>query len=110
SACGRCSAGTRPSMSAWLRGAERGAPRRELYSSQRLMTQRSIPVQDIVVLVLKEGQRRILSVAALFSMVALLALVAGLNWPKKYSASAAILVEPKSSIAPVPGSSEAPPA
>lgn len=71
------------------------------------MTQRTIPIQEIVVVVLKEAQRRILTLAALFSALALVALVAGLNWPKRYSASAAILVEPKSSIAPVPGSGEA---
>ncbi len=64
------------------------------------MRRRSTSLQDLLLLLLKEGRQRILVLAAIFTVVALGTLVAGLYWPQKYAASAAILVEPKSSIAP----------
>jgi len=72
------------------------------------MAQQSVPIQEFLALVLKEGRVRILTLASLFCVAALATLGVGFYWPKKYSASSTILVEPRSTIAPGTGTAEAP--
>src|SRR5262249_45342397 len=62
------------------------------------MTRATHSVHDLVTCALTEGKLRIVTLAALFSVAAIVALVVGLRWPKKYSATATLLVEPRSTI------------
>lgn len=62
------------------------------------MTRPTDSVQDLLTSAMTEGKRRIVTLAALFSVLAIVALVAGVFWPKKYSATATLLVEPRSTI------------
>lgn len=64
------------------------------------MTRATDSVQDLLTCALREGKRRIVTLAALFSVVAIVALIVGLRWPRKYSATATLLVEPRSTIGP----------
>ncbi|MDB4969841.1 MAG: Lipopolysaccharide biosynthesis [Myxococcales bacterium] len=58
-------------------------------------------LSDHVTVLLKEGQRRLLTLAALFSVVAVVALGVGLLLPKRYDASTLILVEANNIIKPL---------
>src|SRR4051812_21375289 len=56
---------------------------------------------DLLNLLFKEGKRRLLTVTALFSATAILALGAGLSMPKKWDASALLLAEDSNIIKPL---------
>jgi polysaccharide chain length determinant protein (PEP-CTERM system associated) len=50
------------------------------------------PLAELVPVMVRDGRRRILTIAALFCIVGVAALVLGLSWPKKYFAATTILV------------------
>jgi protein tyrosine kinase modulator len=56
---------------------------------------------DLLQLLLKEGQRRLVLLTALFSVTAVVALGVGLSLPKKWDASATLLVEESNIIKPL---------
>jgi polysaccharide chain length determinant protein (PEP-CTERM system associated) len=56
---------------------------------------------DLIQLLMKEGKRRLVLLAALFSLVAIVALGVGLSLPKKWDASATLLVEESNVIKPL---------
>ncbi len=65
------------------------------------MSTDSTSVSDLVGLLLKEGQRRLLTVASIFAAVALLVLIIGLTKTKKYAALTVIVQESNSLIKPL---------
>lgn len=50
------------------------------------------PLSEMVPVMLRETRKRVLPMAALFAVVALVALVVGMGWPRKYFATTSILV------------------
>src|SRR5579862_6083043 len=56
---------------------------------------------ELALLIFKEGKKRLLLAAGLFSIVALLALAIGLNMPKKWDTSATLLAEDTNIIKPL---------
>ena len=50
------------------------------------------PLAEMVPVMVREGRRRILTLAALFSIIAIAALLIGMGWPRKYFATTSILV------------------
>ena len=50
------------------------------------------PLSEMVPVMLRESRKRVLPMAALFAGIALLALVVGMGWPRKYFATTSILV------------------
>jgi polysaccharide chain length determinant protein (PEP-CTERM system associated) len=65
------------------------------------MTQPATSPAEILKLMLKEGRRRVLVIAAIFAVIAIGALVFGVLKPKEYESHATILVETKNIIAPL---------
>ena len=65
------------------------------------MNEQPMSPQAMLPVLLEEARRRRVALAAVFAGVALLALVAGMLWPKKYEASTTILVQESSIIAPL---------
>lgn len=65
------------------------------------MTPPVFPLVEVIRLMLKEGRRHIVAVAAIFAGIALATLVFGVVKPKQYEAHAVILVEAKNIIAPL---------
>ncbi len=59
------------------------------------------PVTELLRVLLKEGKRRLVTLTAMFSVTAVVALGIGLSLPKKYDASALILVEANNMIKPL---------
>lgn len=57
----------------------------DLHGEERSLT-------DLVPIMLRDGRRRLLQMAALFCLIAITALAVGMSWPKKYFASTTILV------------------
>lgn len=51
------------------------------------------PLTELVPVLLTEARRRMLTLGALFAVIALAALVIGATWPKKYESSTTILVQ-----------------
>ncbi len=60
-------------------------------------------IEELVTLLVKEVKQRILLLAAIFSAIALATLAVALLRPKKYEATAVLLVEPRSTITPAIG-------
>ena len=56
---------------------------------------------DVAKVMFKEGKRRLLTLSTMFSITALIALIAGLMLPKRYDAQALILVEQNAIIKPL---------
>jgi len=50
------------------------------------------PLSEMVPVMVREGRRRILPLAAVFCVIALAALVIGMGWPRKYFATTSILI------------------
>jgi polysaccharide chain length determinant protein (PEP-CTERM system associated) len=65
------------------------------------MNEQPTSLQELLPVLLEEARRRRLTLALVFALVALAALVAGLLWPKKYQASTTILVQESSIITPL---------
>jgi polysaccharide chain length determinant protein (PEP-CTERM system associated) len=65
------------------------------------MTHPVTPLVEVLKLMLEEGRRRIVALAAIFAGIALATLVFGVVKPKEYEAHAVILVEAKNIIAPL---------
>jgi polysaccharide chain length determinant protein (PEP-CTERM system associated) len=65
------------------------------------MTPDSMSLGELLQVMRKEGKRRLITLAAMFSITAIVALVIGLMLPKKYDASALILVEANNMIKPL---------
>jgi protein tyrosine kinase modulator len=65
------------------------------------MTTDPTSLSGLVALIAKEGKRRIVTLSAIFSVVALLGLVVALLLPKRYEASTLILVEANNIIKPL---------
>lgn len=65
------------------------------------MNEQPVSIQALAPVLLEEARRRRVALAAVFAAVALVALVVGVLWPKKYEASTTILVQESNIIAPL---------
>ncbi len=65
------------------------------------MSEEIVPLQTLLPVLLKEAKQRRVTLAAIFAVIALAALVAGLEWPKKYEATTSILAQESSIITPL---------
>lgn len=65
------------------------------------MTQPLASAAEVLALMVREGRRRVVALAAGFSAVAIGALAFGVLWPKTYEAHALVLVEAKNIITPL---------
>lgn len=65
------------------------------------MNEQPVSIQALAPVLLEEARRRRVAVAAVFAAIALVALVVGVLWPKKYEASETILVQESNIIAPL---------
>lgn len=50
------------------------------------------PLSEMVPVMVREGRRRVLPMAAVFCLIAVAALLVGMSWPRKYFATTSILV------------------
>ena len=65
------------------------------------MNEQPVSIQALAPVLLEEARRRRVAVAAVFAAIALVALVVGTLWPKKYEASTTVLVQESNIIAPL---------
>lgn len=65
------------------------------------MNEQPVSIQALAPVLLEEARRRRVAIAVVFAAIALIALVVGLSWPKKYEASTTILVQESNIIAPL---------
>jgi len=65
------------------------------------MNQEISPLTAIVPVLLSEARRRRIALGILFAVIALAALIVGVQWPKKYDASTTILAQESSIITPL---------
>ena len=65
------------------------------------MPTETIPLHHLVTLFVKEGKRRILTLATIFAVVAVGTLAAGIFMPKRWDASALIVAHPRDIIKPL---------
>ena len=72
-----------------------------LYWRVILMSSEPTSISELVQVLFKEGKRRALTLSVIFSTVAVLALVLGLMMPKKYDASALIIIEADAGFKPL---------
>jgi polysaccharide chain length determinant protein (PEP-CTERM system associated) len=65
------------------------------------MTDAASFTHELATLLAREGKRRIVAIATIFSVIALVALAVGVTLPKKYQAQSLIVVESKNVLSPL---------
>ncbi|HWU76425.1 MAG TPA: XrtA system polysaccharide chain length determinant [Rhodanobacter sp.] len=65
------------------------------------MNEETNPLLAMLPLLLTEAKRRRLALVVIFASIALLALIVGVNWPRRYDASVTILAQKSSIITPL---------